>query len=61
MIKQMPELPDIQVYVEQLAKRLVGQPLTAVTIAKLVTVTKTSGQVVPRIRGLKAPSHISIG
>jgi formamidopyrimidine-DNA glycosylase len=34
MIKQMPELPDIQVYVEQLAERLVGQPLTAVTIAK---------------------------
>jgi formamidopyrimidine-DNA glycosylase len=34
MIKQMPELPDIQVYMEQLAKRLVGQPLTAVTIAK---------------------------
>ncbi len=30
----MPELPDIQVYMEQLAKRLVGQPLTAVTIAK---------------------------
>ena len=30
----MPELPDIQVYVEQLAERLVGQPLTAVTIAK---------------------------
>lgn len=34
MIKQMPELPDIQVYVEQLANRLVGQPLAAVTIAK---------------------------
>jgi formamidopyrimidine-DNA glycosylase len=34
MIKQMPELPDIQVYIEQLAPRLVGQPLTAVTIAK---------------------------
>ena len=30
----MPELPDIQVYMEQLAKRIVGQPLTAVTIAK---------------------------
>jgi formamidopyrimidine-DNA glycosylase len=34
MIKQMPELPDIQVYMEQLVPRLVGQPLTALTIAK---------------------------
>jgi formamidopyrimidine-DNA glycosylase len=34
MIKQMPELPDVQVYIEQLVPRLVGQPLTAITIAK---------------------------
>ena len=34
MIKQMPELPDIQVYVERLIPRIVGQPLLALTITK---------------------------
>ena len=34
MIKQMPELPDIQVYVERLMARLVGQPLLDLAIAK---------------------------
>jgi formamidopyrimidine-DNA glycosylase len=30
----MPELPDVQVYVERLVARVVGQPLERVTIAK---------------------------
>ena len=34
MIKQMPELPDVEVYVERLIPRFVGQPLVGVTIAK---------------------------
>ena len=34
MIKEMPELPDVEVYVERLAARLIGQPLERVTIAK---------------------------
>jgi len=34
MIKQMPELPDIQVYVDRLVPRLIGQPLIQLAIAK---------------------------
>jgi formamidopyrimidine-DNA glycosylase len=34
MIKEMPELPDVQVYVERLMARVVGQPLERVAIAK---------------------------
>jgi formamidopyrimidine-DNA glycosylase len=34
MIKEMPELPDVQVYVERLMARVLGQPLERVTIAK---------------------------
>jgi formamidopyrimidine-DNA glycosylase len=34
MIKRMPELPDIQVYVERIARFTAGQALTRLTIAK---------------------------
>src|SRR6185312_8052573 len=34
MIKQMPELPDVTVYVERLTALTLGQPLERVTIAK---------------------------
>ena len=34
MIKQMPELPGVQVYVERLMARVLGQPLERLTVAK---------------------------
>ena len=44
----MPELPDVQVYLERLAPRTVGRPLTRMTIAKpfvLRTVEPAPGDV----------------
>jgi formamidopyrimidine-DNA glycosylase len=60
MIKQMPELPDVQVYLEQLAPRIVGQPLDRATIAKPF-VLRTVEPPLPALAGRRVTGVRRIG